>query len=242
MVSQNEEKFGELRAFDSISSKGFLLYKQPYQESDLIVDVIIEKGMRLSALARGGQKSVKRFGGRLEPLQLIQFQLRAPRGGFSYENLFSLEAVEVLEIYSGFRNSWQGLTEGLFYTELLRDLFMKGELESWVYPTSARIFSVANELAVDKEMAAWRKVYLWCYFASRLGFGSLGERGLFNSLIGDHFETWKKVQQEDVFSENAIRLLEELFENHIEKPILRDLYSDWIGRSHLKCRSIESLL
>src|SRR4051812_44810990 len=111
MGSQGEEKRTELRAFDAINSKGFLLFKQPYQESDLIVDILLEQGIRISALVRGGQKSIKRFGGRLEALQLLQFQVRAPKAGYSFERLFSLEAVEVVEIFTGFRSSWQGLNE-----------------------------------------------------------------------------------------------------------------------------------
>lgn len=242
MGPQNQEKRTELRAFDSINSRGFLLFKRPYQESDLIVDILLEQGLRISALVRGGQKSIKRFGGRLEALQLLQFQVRAPRGSFSFENLFSLEGVDVVEIFSGFRSSWQGLNEGLFYIELFRDLFVKGDLEAWVYPAFSRLLLITNELSADKDMATWRKVYLWSYFAYRLGFGFIGETGLFNALIKEHFELWKKIHLEEVFSENAIRLLSELFENSLDKPVLRDLYSDWIGRSHLKCRSIESIL
>ena len=239
MVSGIQAKTSELRAFDSIKARGFLLSKQAYQENDLIVDLLLENRLRISAIVRGGQKSIKRFGGKLEPLQLGQFQLRTPPGVFSYERLFALEAADVIEVYSGYRSSWDGLNEGLFYTELMRELLLKGESEEWVFRSCLRIFKVVNDLVVDRETLLWRKIYIWSYFAQQMGFGTLGERGLLNQLLGEKFEEWKNVLFDDVLSEKCLNLLSGLSENVLDKKILRDLYSDWIQRSHLKCRSLE---
>lgn len=242
MVSQIQTKSSELRAFDSLKARGFLLSKQPYQENDLIVDLLLENKLRVSAIVRGGQKSIKRFGGKLEPLQLIEFQLRTPPGIFSYERLFALEAADVVEVYSGYRASWEGLNEGLFYTELMKELLLKGESEDWVFDSCLRIFKIANDLVLDREVLLWRKIYVWSYFAQQMGFGVLGERGLLNNILSEKFDNWKDVLKEDIFCEKGVFLLGQLSENILEKKILRDLYSDWIQRSHLKCRSLELLV
>jgi hypothetical protein len=239
VVSQIQTKSSELRAFDSLKARGFLLSKQPYQENDLIVDLLLETRLRISAIVRGGQKSIKRFGGKLEPLQLVQFQLRTPPGNFSYERLFALEAADVVEVYSGYRTTWEGLSEGLFYTELMKELLLKGESEDWVFDSCLRIFKIVNDLVLDRELLLWRKIYVWSYFAHQMGFGVLGERGLLNGLLFEKFEVWKEVLREEIFCEKAVCLLDQLSENGLEKKILRDLYSDWIQRSHLKCRSLE---
>jgi hypothetical protein len=242
MVSQIQTKPSELRAFDSIKARGFLLSKQAYQENDLIVDLLLENRLRISAIVRGGQKSIKRFGGKLEPLQLGQFQLRTPPGVFSYERLFTLEAADAVELYSSYRSSWEALNEGLFYTELMRELLLKGEVEDWVFFSCLRILKIANELVLDRETHPWRKVYVWSYFAQQMGFGILGERGLLNQLLSEKFEEWKHCLFEEVFSERSISLLKELSGDCLEKKILRDLYSDWVQRSHLKCRSLECFI
>jgi hypothetical protein len=243
VVSQIQTKTSELRAFDSLKARGFLLSKQAYQENDLIVDLLLENKLRISAIVRGGQKSIKRFGGKLEPLQLLQFQLRTPPGIFSYERLFSLEAADVVEIYSGYRASWDALNEGLFYTELMRELLLKGESEEWVFRSCLRILKIANDLVLDREALLWRKIYVWSYFAQQMGFGILGERGLLNDLLAEDFEEWNLLLLSDeIFSEKAICLLSKLSENVLDKKIFRDLYSDWIQRSHLKCRSLEAFM
>jgi hypothetical protein len=242
VVSQIQTKPSELRAFDSIKARGFLLSKQAYQENDLIVDLLLENRLRISAIVRGGQKSIKRFGGKLEPLQLGQFQLRTPPGVFSYERLFALEAADVMEVYSGYRSSWDGLNEGLFYTELMRELLLKGESEEWVFRSCLRIFKIVNDLVIDREILLWRKIYVWSYFAQQMGFGILGERGLLNQLLNEKFGDWKNILSDEVFTEKALGFLSGLSENNLDKKTLRDLYSDWIQRSHLKCRSLECFI
>ena len=72
-----------------------------------------------------------------------------------------------------------------------------------------------------------------------MGFGVLGERGLLNNFLEEDFEEWKFLLSDEIFSEKAICLLSKLSESVLDKKTFRDLYSDWIQRSHLKCRSLE---
>lgn len=229
----------ELTAFEAFSASGLILYRQPYQESDLILDLLLDRDLRLSALVRGGQKSIKRFGGKLEPLKLLNFQLRAPKGLVTFEKLFSVEAADVIEIFDEYKNNWNALTEGLFYTEFFRDLFPKGDLESWIYRDSLKVLVAGNHLANDPA-GDWRRLYVWCYFSKELGFGVLGDRGLFAQSLGEEYDNWVTIFDEKLFSEPVVDFIARQSGRVLEKKVLRDLYSDWIQRSHLKCKSLES--
>jgi hypothetical protein len=229
----------ELKAFESFRARGFLLFRQNYQENDLIVDLLLDRDLRISALVRGGQKSVKRFGGKLEPLKLLSFQLRSPRGLSNYDKLFSLEAADVVEDFESYRKSWNSLNEGLFYTEFFRDLSHKGEIEPWFFEAALKVIVAGNHLTTN-EVADWRRLYVWLYFSKRSGFGLLGSKALFASSLGERFEEWESIFSENLFSERVVSFLEEQAGKVLDKKIIRDLYSDWIQRSHLKCKSLET--
>lgn len=230
----------ELRSFESFSTEAILLFRQNYQENDLIVDLLLEKQLRLSALVRGGQKSLKRFGGKLEPLKLLRLQLRSPKGSVSFDKLFSLETADIVESYDEYRCGWNELNEGLFYIELFRDLFPKGDLESWMYNFAQQVLVAGRHLCSDSG-ADWRRLYVWFYFSKKMGYGLLGDKGLFLQVMGeDQFAEWQTLFEETLFSSKTLPVFQQLAGMVLEKKVIRDLYSDWIQRSHLKCKSIES--
>ncbi len=242
MVSEIEKRNStshELKAFESFRSRGLLLYRQNYQESDLIVDLLLDVGLRISALVRGGQKSIKRFGGKLEPLKVLNFQLRAPRGFVNYDKLFSLEAADVVESFDEYKNTWSSLSEGLFYTELFRDLSQKGEIEPWIYETALKVLIAGNHLSSDGA-SDWRRLYVWCYFSKQAGFGVLGDKGIFAQSVGEEYAIWETLFTENLFSEKVVNFLTSQEGKVLEKKVIRDLYSDWMQRSHLKCKSLEA--
>src|SRR6187431_2415441 len=121
----------------NFTSFGIILAKQAYQENDIILDLLLDKNLRLSALARSAKKSIKRFGGGLEPLQFIQFSIRSNKEIYNFDQLFSLESAQAVELMDAYRQDWKLLRDGVFILELMRDVLPKGEQEPWVYPLSA---------------------------------------------------------------------------------------------------------
>ncbi|HEY0254058.1 MAG TPA: DNA repair protein RecO, partial [Kofleriaceae bacterium] len=60
---------------------GVVLRTTPLRESDLLVQLLTAEHGRISAVARGGRKSQRRFAGSLQLLVLGRYQLgRPPRG------------------------------------------------------------------------------------------------------------------------------------------------------------------
>ena len=58
-----------------IATEALLLRRVDYGEADLVLTLLTEKLGKVSALARGARKSVKRFGGSLEPMHTLAVEL-----------------------------------------------------------------------------------------------------------------------------------------------------------------------
>lgn len=229
----------ELKAHALFSSRAFLLSKHPYQESDLIVELLLDRGMRVAALARSARKSIKRFGGSLEALQLLEVQLSVPRSGFHYEKLLTLVSAETREAFATYRTDFKRLESGLFFNSLLRDIFPRGDLDSNTFQIAEEIFRLGSLESTGAYSDDWRRLYVWMWLSLHLGYGQLGERGLFREMVGEHFAAWMGALQRSLQHEVASEIVEIFADMPIEKALLRDLYSDWIGRSHLRCQSLE---
>jgi DNA repair protein RecO (recombination protein O) len=63
------------KASARIATEALLLRRIDYGESDLVVTLLTEKLGKVSALARGARKSMKRFGGSLEPMHTLALEL-----------------------------------------------------------------------------------------------------------------------------------------------------------------------
>lgn len=65
-----------------IRAKMIVLRKTKYSEADLIIQGLLESGVKISLIARGAMKSKKRFnGGVLEPTHQIEVQYQEPKSG-----------------------------------------------------------------------------------------------------------------------------------------------------------------
>jgi len=61
---------------EQVDARGLVLRLVPFRESDRIAHLFTDALGRVSALARGGRRSSKRFGGALQPFVLVQLRLR----------------------------------------------------------------------------------------------------------------------------------------------------------------------
>ena len=75
-----------------IKGNGFVLRVVRAQEADIIVRLLTSKGEKISAFAKAGLKSRKRFGGSLEPMNYISFRATKKSEG---QDLFYLEEAQV---------------------------------------------------------------------------------------------------------------------------------------------------
>lgn len=72
------------KASARVATEALLLRRVDYGEADLVLTLLTQKLGKVSALARGARKSMKRFGGSLEPMHTLALELDERPGAELY--------------------------------------------------------------------------------------------------------------------------------------------------------------
>jgi DNA repair protein RecO (recombination protein O) len=110
------------------NSPAIVLRQIHYGESDLIVVFLTADYGLLRGYARGGRKSVKRFGPALEPFSQIQLRWQPGRG-----ELLALLDADLVEPHLGLRRSLTSLALAGYAVELLEMLLQDGEPQAELF-------------------------------------------------------------------------------------------------------------
>ncbi|MDZ4677587.1 MAG: DNA repair protein RecO [Oligoflexia bacterium] len=96
--------------------QGFILRITAAQEADVIVKILSSNGEKISAFAKAGLKSRKRFGGSLQPLFNITYRLtkKSPQ-----QDLYFLEEAHVRHDFKNLRTQLERLTSASYAAELV---------------------------------------------------------------------------------------------------------------------------
>jgi len=109
------------------AAKAIILKKTKYRESDLIVQMILSTGAKLSALARGALKSKKRFsGGVLEPTQYVQVQYRERTEG----QMVVLEEASMIDGFEQLRTDYDRMNLALYLVSSVNIVSQEGDAQS----------------------------------------------------------------------------------------------------------------
>src|SRR3569833_3266530 len=93
---------------------GVVLRTTPLRESDLLVVLLTAEHGRITAVARGGRKSQRRFAGALQLLVLGRYQLgRPPRG-----ELWNLESADIVRDWHGVASDVLAVAHASYIAEL----------------------------------------------------------------------------------------------------------------------------
>jgi len=103
------------------TSEALLLRSINYGEADKILVLLTEKFGKISGIAKGARKSLRRFGGRLEPFVHFRLRFRKKPG------LNLIEDCEVIEVFSTLRESVELFSWGSFILETTDALFPEDE-------------------------------------------------------------------------------------------------------------------
>lgn len=110
---------------DALKKRTIILKKVAYQESDLILKVLTSSGEKLDVMAKGAQKSKKRFGGGvLDPLNYTELTF-APKKNKNSTWLYLNEA-QMLYDFAGIRTDYDRIKMALYFLKVVT----KVELES----------------------------------------------------------------------------------------------------------------
>ena len=109
----------------------FILRKTKYSESDLIIQALSTRGERVSFIARGGQKSKKRFGGGvLEPTHLVECIYQDSKK--DNNNLHLLKEAKLIEAFANLRKDYDRLELALFALDCVYRVSLEGDQASQV--------------------------------------------------------------------------------------------------------------
>ena len=97
-------------------SPALVLTVRSHSESDKIVSLYSQDHGRLTAIAKGAQKSKKRFVNKLEPFTLLTVTCRSPKRG----TLHFLHNAELVDANLGLRKDYRLYVTAIFICELLR--------------------------------------------------------------------------------------------------------------------------
>jgi DNA repair protein RecO (recombination protein O) len=93
---------------------GFILRLNQAREADVIVRILLSSGEKISAFARAGLKSRKRFGGSLQPLLHVDFRATKKAG----QELYILEETSVRHDFKNLKDQIELFAGASYVTEL----------------------------------------------------------------------------------------------------------------------------
>jgi DNA repair protein RecO (recombination protein O) len=106
----------------------FILKKTKYSESDLILQVLSERGEKMAFFVKGALRSKKRFGGGiLEPTHLIEAIYQNPK---QEEGLRLLKEAKLIEGFEALRTDYDRLETALFAVDCVSRVSLEGDQES----------------------------------------------------------------------------------------------------------------
>lgn len=97
----------------SLTDEAIVVGGIDYRETDRIVHLYTKEHGRLSGIARGAKKSVKRFGGAFELFARLSLDF------LPTENLAAIRSAEPLTIYPGIRKTFAAIAQASYAVELL---------------------------------------------------------------------------------------------------------------------------
>jgi DNA repair protein RecO (recombination protein O) len=146
----------------SLRLEALVLRTIAYGDADAVVHLLTRGRGRISAFARGARNSRKRFGGALEPFQLVE-ALLAEREG---QELWALREARVVEGHGKLRDDLHRIAHAGYATELAHDLSRANE------PADA-LFSLLEDFLTRLEHGAATSARL-----RALELGALAASGL----------------------------------------------------------------
>jgi len=97
---------------NQVETRALIIKGSNYGESDRILTLITEDLGRIKGIAKGARKSLKRFGGALEPFTLVKLVLKPGKG------LAFINDARVLKSYKAIRNDIVKISYGSYIMEL----------------------------------------------------------------------------------------------------------------------------
>jgi len=166
----------EIRAGAPVEMHALVLSSTAYQESDKLVRLLTLEAGRITAFAASAQKSVKRFGGALEPLSYVKAHLKAPREsqGSDASTLWRLQSVDLRGRFDHWRQDYAAIDTSMFMLKMILDFVPEAHQDPLLFKTLGKFLRDSSKFDFGTS-APWMRAYFWSWFTRHLGYGDLCE-------------------------------------------------------------------
>jgi len=216
---------GEIKQLEA-----YLLGARPLGEYDKLLKFLSLEGHRFTAIAKGAQRSRKRFGGLLEPLTHLKLQLFCPRQYKTGENasFFRLENAEKVFFPKELRKNYYALEAAFFVLKLTSDLLPQEahaspKIFSWL-DRSLKTLNYFSFIREDASFYLYLRLLAWSELSELLGYSRI----------------WPKE-----FTEQGLDMLsvehskDFIFEKELPAQALKLFYRDWLYHSQWNWKAFE---
>lgn len=94
-------------------TQGIVIKSYPFEETAKIVTLFTKDFGKISAIAKGAKRPTSKFGGRLEPLNVLDLSLAEGR------NLDILSQCETIESFDGIRKNFNTLNSAFYFLKII---------------------------------------------------------------------------------------------------------------------------
>jgi DNA repair protein RecO (recombination protein O) len=147
---------------DNIKSEGIILKAVNFREIDKKIDILFPNGNLIQAIAFGAKKSKKRFGGNLEPYNLVKFELQ------KHKSFYVVKEALTKVIFFNLKKNLQTLKILFNITTLLTSKTL--DIHKDVYKALLKLLFKLDEA---KEKPIKYYLFFLIYFLKKEGFLSL---------------------------------------------------------------------
>lgn len=189
------------RAGESTTLTGYVLSTTPISEKDKILQFYSREQGKISILARNAQRSVKRFGGCLEPLQRISVLTKFPRENSSTpEPLWFIQSANLEQSFFELRSSYQKLQSALFVSKFTKDIIPNGDIDDNLFESYQDYIASLNDSTYAACSSIGRFAFL-AWFAKQYGYGNLSVA--LKGRIAKYPDTYKNAWREFLSQERT---------------------------------------
>jgi DNA repair protein RecO len=112
----------DLRPGEVVAVNAIVLGNQAFKENDKLVRLLTLEFGKISTFAVNAQKSIKRFGASVEPMNFVKAQIKVPRNVADNDSpLFRLERADLRSSFPHLRQSYAAIDTASFALRMVGD-------------------------------------------------------------------------------------------------------------------------
>lgn len=233
----------DIKLGESFEQHAIVLSSMILKESDKLAHLYTSDFGKITVVAKGAAKSLKRFGPGLEPFTHIKAQLKKSKN-FSEENkIFLIDRLDVKDTFPHLRRTYGTIETAFFVVKFILDLVPEGVEDPSLFKALGRILRDSSGMDLNAH-ASWARVAFLVWFARHSGFGAIDENLWDSSRYPKTLQNaWEKcLQPSEPNFKNLFEVIELLKPEELKMIDEIKIYQRWVEASGLHWEHFEKWL